>query len=88
MFFVPNVTIIIRTLTIIFNNSNFIDDKFKNKKNIVIVPVRLPNTNLFKDNTLFNILLVPYNSKKSKKKLIIKTKSKYIFIISPYLVYK
>ena len=70
-------------LMIIFNSSNLREDKSINKNNKVIVPIRLPNSSLFNDNTLFKILLVPYNKMKSKKKLIVKTKSKYIFIISP-----
>ena len=59
-----------------------------NKKNVDNEPIRLPSNNLFSFTIFFNILVVPYNNIKSIKKLIINTKSKYIFMLSPGLIYK
>lgn len=81
--FLPKVTNIIKILIITLRSNNLKEDKGKNRSISEMVPTRLPNNNLFKEIILFNILLVPKRSRKSKKKLIIKTKSKYIFMISP-----
>lgn len=48
-------------------------------KNIDILPTKLPNNILLILAFLFNIYETERSSKKSKIKLIIKTKSKYIF---------
>ena len=74
-------------------NSSFKINKEKlfnliNNVNIVKEAVNDPRSNLFSDTFLFNILLVPNRSKKSKKKFIIRHRSIYIFMISPLLIYK
>lgn len=84
----PKVTRIIRILIKNLKTKSLNEVSLKNRNNSDIVPTMLPKSNLLKDKTRFRILLVPNKRRKSKKKLIIKTKSKYTFIISPGLVYK
>lgn len=78
----------IMILKIIFNINKLKEVRGRYKNIREIAPTKLPKSNLFKKTTLFNILLVPYRSIKSKKKLIKKTRSKYTFMISPRLIYK
>ena len=56
--------------------------QFLNKNNIDKLPTTLPNIILFNLVFLLSILSTPNSNKKSKKKLINNTTSRYIFIIN------
>ena len=75
-------------LNINFKINNFTDDNEINKNSNDKVPIKLPNNSLFNEVVFLRTFEVPNRRRKSKKKLIIKTKSKYIFMISPLLLYK
>ena len=60
------------------NNIKFESDR--NKRKIVRLPKKLPKTILLIEVVSFKTNLVAYKIKKSKKKLMKKTKSKYTFI--------
>ena len=47
---------------------------------MLIPPKKLPNITLFIETFLFNIIDTPRSNKKSKKKLINITRSRYTFI--------
>lgn len=75
-FLLPKVTNIIKILIIILKKNNEREFKSINSKNTEVDATRLPSNKRRSLIIFFNILLVPYNKIKSKKKLRINTKSK------------
>lgn len=76
----PKVIKIITTLIASLNKSKQKLDSDRNKRKIVRLPNKLPKTILLQEVVSFNTSFVVYKIKKSKKKLMKKTKSKYTFI--------
>ena len=61
-------------------------DIFMNMEKMVSEPIKAPNSNLIKVDCLLKTRAVANKSNKSKKKFNIITKSKYIFIVSPFIL--
>lgn len=75
-FLLPKVTNIIKILINTLNKNNSKFDSDRNKRKIELLAIKLPNNNLQNGTTSFNTIFVASNIKKSKKKLMKKTRSK------------